>query len=393
VDTRSARFPLMDSVRAIAALSVVAFHAVYQANLLYRDSPLRPLSAHLDVGVPIFYLISGVLLYRPFAQARVDGERVEIAPYAWRRFLRIVPGYWLALTVAALAVPLTYVFSHPLRYYGFAQIYDGATVPGGLAQAWTLCVEMTFYAFLPLWALALRRLRRGVRTELLALAALYAASLAYQLVAVRHADPRQLSGPAGVWLMPLPAQLDQFALGMALAVLSAAPRSAAARARVSRLAVWGWALAAVAFVAVGYAIGLDGRRGEPISGGQWVAQHQLYGLVALGVLVPAVFAEGGLVARVLGHRMLLWLGLVSYGVYLYHVPVFTVLEQKGLIPTTYFPEYVVGGTLLSVALAAASYYALERPALRLKGRVPGRRSARLGAEAAAASAPAAPPPA
>jgi peptidoglycan/LPS O-acetylase OafA/YrhL len=381
----------MDAMRAIAALAVFAFHGIAQANLQYRDDvdPLRALAAHLDVGVSIFFVISGVLLYRPFAAARLRGEPLPaVGAYAWRRFLRIVPGYWVALTAAALIVPLSYVFDHPLRYYGFAQIYDGASVPGGLGQAWTLCVELTFYAFLPLWALLLRRLRGGVRTELLMLAGLYAASVAYQVLALGHADPRQLSGPAGVWLMPLPAQLDVFALGMGLAVLSAAPRHEAAAARLARRAPWGWALAAAAFAAVGLGIGLQGTPREAYSDLQWLGQHQLYALVGVGLLAPAVFGGEGLLHRLLAHRALLWTGLVSYGLYLYHVPVLTLLRQHWLSPTTDFPLFVAAGLAISLALAALSYYLVERPALVLKDRVGGDRR---GQVAGAASAPVAPP--
>lgn len=382
----------MDALRAIAALAVFGFHGVSQANLQYRSDvdPLRALAAHLDVGVSIFFVISGVLLYRPFAAARLRGEPLPaVGAYAWRRFLRIVPGYWVALTLAALILPLSYVFADPLPYYGFAQIYDGETVPKGLGQAWTLAVELSFYAFLPLWALLLRRLRGGVRTELLMLAALYAASVAYQVYALGQADPRQLSGPAGVWLMPLPAQLDVFALGMGLAVLSAAARTEAAAARLARLAPWGWVLAAAAFVTVGLGIGLAGTPREPYSDAQWLGQHQLYALVGVGLVLPAVFDGDARLHRLLAHRWLLWTGLVSYGLYLYHVPVLTLLREHGLSPTTDFPLFVLAGLAISLALAALSYHLVERPALTLKSRVGGRDPS---AEAAAAvSAPSAPP--
>src|SRR3954470_18862544 len=92
------RFPLVDSVRGIAAVSVVAFHTTY--FLTARDTvPGRPL-AHLDSGVAIFFVLTGFLLYRPFVAAslgRAHGIPVRI--FYWRRFLRIVPGYWVALLV------------------------------------------------------------------------------------------------------------------------------------------------------------------------------------------------------------------------------------------------------------------------------------------------------
>ena len=67
------------------------------------ESRWAVLLAHLNVGVALFFLISGFLLYRPYALALVHGsEPPRLAAYAKRRFLRIVPAYWVALTLLAL---------------------------------------------------------------------------------------------------------------------------------------------------------------------------------------------------------------------------------------------------------------------------------------------------
>jgi peptidoglycan/LPS O-acetylase OafA/YrhL len=225
VNARADRFPLFDSLRAIAALSVLAFHVAY-FQLLGSGSPLRAYTAHLDVGVPVFFLISGFLLYRPFVRARLLGvARPPMGVYAWGRFLRIVPAYWVGLTVVAVWFGLSDVFTvrGALTHYGFAQIYDARRTLGGIGQAWTLCVEITFYAFLPLWALLMRaadsgRRRLTLRWELGALGLLWLFSLAYKVWALRHTSPNDLHSPP--YLQPLPNFLDQFAIGMALAVLS-----------------------------------------------------------------------------------------------------------------------------------------------------------------------------
>jgi peptidoglycan/LPS O-acetylase OafA/YrhL len=184
MNARATRFPLFDSLRAIAAISVLAYHAAASSGILATSSPLKPYAGRLDVGVAVFFLISGFLLYRPFAAARLAGDaQPQTGAYAWRRFLRIVPAYWLALTLIALWLGLPRVLtvhSGPL-FYGFAQIYSVPDYARGIGQAWTLCVEMTFYAFLPLWAFAMRRLparasrRAWLTTELAGLAVLAAA--------------------------------------------------------------------------------------------------------------------------------------------------------------------------------------------------------------------------
>lgn len=182
------RFPLFDSLRALAALSVFAVHLPFGYRMA-PGNPLRPYLLNLNVGVAVFFLISGFLLYRPFARARLGGARgPALRPYAVRRLLRIVPAYWVALPCVVLllgpsgeGLTATRVFSaHGVpAYFGFAQVYDSHTLLGGISAAWSLCVELSFYALLPLWALLMLRLpclsaRGFLRSELLGLAVLFA---------------------------------------------------------------------------------------------------------------------------------------------------------------------------------------------------------------------------
>jgi peptidoglycan/LPS O-acetylase OafA/YrhL len=389
MNARAERFPLFDSLRAFAALSVLAFHAAFPAGALTSDSVLRPYLARLDVGVSVFFLVSGFLLYRPFVRARLEGRPLpHVGAYAWRRFLRIVPAYWVALTIVAIWFGLGGVFtaSGIPTYYGFAQIYSASHSFGGIAQAWTLCVEVTFYAMLPLWAVMMRsvvgrwRGFSGVRGELLALAALWCFSLLWKLYALRQVDPTALD--SGPWLQPLPNFLDQFALGMALAVLSVRYRDEeVARPRllsaVERRPWIPWLGAAVAFWAVSTQVGLTGRLFEHTSNFEFLARHELYSLVALGVILPAVFGwqRRDALRRLLGWRPLLFVGLVSYGVYLWQNSVVRKLagaindwlvDTLGLGVELRFLAYFALGSLVTVAIATLSYYLVERPALSLK---------------------------
>src|SRR4051794_11402525 len=156
------RFPAFDGLRAIAAVSVLVVHTAGDAGTMYRPGTAGALLAHLDVGVTIFFLISGFLLYRPFSAARLS-NRPRPSPRRHRapRVLRIVPAYWLALTVLAIYPGLPRMFSNDWWiYYGFLQTYDADTINTGIGQAWTLGVELSFYAMLPLYAAALDRLWR-----------------------------------------------------------------------------------------------------------------------------------------------------------------------------------------------------------------------------------------
>src|SRR5437899_5944375 len=385
MNVRAERFPMFDGLRAIAALSVVGFHAAFFARLGLSNNPLRPYASHLMVGVTIFFLISGFLLYRPFVRTRLAGDPMPgTGAYGWRRFLRIVPAYWVALTVVTiwLALPGVFTLSGVPTYYGFAQIYDAARSPGGISQAWTLCVEVTFYAFLPLWALAMRRLpgrgdvRRMVRQELGALALLCVASVGYKVWALRQTTPISLANTP--YLDPLPNFHDQFALGMGLAVLSVHLQGQGRLPRVLELLrrrpTLPWVLAAVAFWVVSTRIGLTGRLvPTTFPAHAFLERHELYSVIALGVVVPAVFAAPGrgLAGQLLASRVARYLGLVSYSVYLYHFAVIKQVDRwlgAPLDAPTYvrIAVYLALRALGAVVIATVSYYVLERPVLSLK---------------------------
>jgi peptidoglycan/LPS O-acetylase OafA/YrhL len=377
MNVRAGRFPLFDSLRAIAALSVLGFHAGYIA-FYTADTPLRQYTSHLDVGVTVFFLISGFLLYRPFVRARLrDAAPPATGPYAWRRFLRIVPAYWVALTVVTIWLSIDGVFtaSGIPRFYGFAQIYDAKTSLGGIGQAWTLCVEITFYAFLPLWALLMRRVRGGVRAELIALALLWLASLAYKVWALKQTGPTELN--SAPYLQPLPNFLDQFAVGMALAVLSVHVEMSERLPRwveTVRRHDWApWLAAAFVFWIVSTQIGFSGELIQHYSRRMFLGRHELYTLIALGLILPAIFSEPGrgVAGRVLNWRALSYLGLVSFGIYLYHYAVLQQMQDwigpgEGGPLLVRFAIYLVGGVIGATAIASLSYYLVERPSLRLK---------------------------
>src|SRR4051794_34410196 len=162
-------FPAFDGLRAIAALSVVVTHTSFLTGA-NGYTPFGGFYARMDIGVAIFFLISGFLLYRPFAAAHLD-ERPgpAVRPFFRRRALRIFPAYWVALTVVLLVSDGPNAqHTDPgslLRYYSLLHIYSPEHVLGPISQAWSLGTELSFYLFLPLYAafLARRGTTRGQR--------------------------------------------------------------------------------------------------------------------------------------------------------------------------------------------------------------------------------------
>ncbi|MGI8559561.1 MAG: acyltransferase family protein [Solirubrobacteraceae bacterium] len=359
------RFPLFDALRAVAALTVFTGHVVLLTHPFAQSPRLyyRALTAG-QLGVAIFFLISGFLLYRPFLVARRLGHPSSIRDFLRRRVLRIVPAYWVALSLLLLAGLISGVTSHNWwLFYGFAQDYNSTAALQGINVAWTLGAEVGFYLALPIFAMVASRLARGrnhgLRADALLLATLTAASLVYRL--------NFSSSPSDYYkTISLPGMFLWFALGMGLALASVAlearPERSKLLASIAAHPSLLWAAAAVIAV-LSHHFAVDSR-----SNWHSVLAFALRGLAALFVLVPGVFGDtaGGLPRRILRLRSLAWVGLVSYAFYLYH---FTVVREVAKFAATEHwshPFYGVFAVSLggSCAIAAASYYLLERPIMR-----------------------------
>ena len=160
------RITALTGVRALAALTVMGTHAAYGTGLLSAGY-LGLLSARLEVGVAIFFVLSGLLLFRPWVQAAVDGgDAPGVWRYARNRFRRIMPAYLVTVLLVYGVYEVRPVQPNPghtwtglVRNLTLTQIYSDdyftAYLHQGLSQMWSLAVEVAFYAVLPLLALLL----------------------------------------------------------------------------------------------------------------------------------------------------------------------------------------------------------------------------------------------
>jgi peptidoglycan/LPS O-acetylase OafA/YrhL len=370
------RFPLFDSLRGLAVLAVLVWHVFVFTGALDRRWIGDAVSSAGTMGPLLFFVLSGFLLYRPWVAA---SPAPAVGRYFRRRALRILPAYWLALTVLALWPGITGVFTGEWwRYYFFLQLYDSDTVTLGIPVTWTLCVEVTFYLALPLWVAATRRLE--TRGKLTALAGLAVFGAVMQIGAGRETIDDTLA-------QSLLGQSVWFALGMALAVISAAGiRPPAVADHPGRC----WAVALAAFLVLvvlrdqpngffGLIVELERQQPYP----KLLADLALTGVILALIVFPAVWDDPGqLPQRALAWGPLAFVGLISYGVYLWHLTIAELLilpespfhfEASGLnlvndIPQGATPICLVLTIAASGAIAWLSYRYVELPFLRRKER-------------------------
>jgi peptidoglycan/LPS O-acetylase OafA/YrhL len=337
VGSRSTRLPLIDSLRAGAALLIFGYHALFVTGTLSRND----YGWFLNVGVPLFYGISGLLLFKPFSDAIVNGTASpNIRAYGRHRLFRILPAYWLALPIVAVLLGRTaqvFSFEGLVRYFGLTQAYSLDTFVGGIGQAWTLTVEVAFYVFLPFWAWLCARAVRGTvgpegraRRLLMMIAAAVGLSIAWKVGVVLHFGNDIAS--ALVPLTALPAALDQFCVGMAIAVLVSLKKAGVTNRVLTGFAkrpALGVLIALLAYWLIGEIYGIGPLRNHPLGGwgANTILEHEGKALVAGGLLLAGVTAIPGvgLVGHALNWRPLRWVGEVSYGVYLWHLAILTVL--------------------------------------------------------------------
>jgi peptidoglycan/LPS O-acetylase OafA/YrhL len=373
-EQRSAR---VESLRAIAALAVVWGHIVAFGLAL---NPALPSASDLNFieriaygggyGVFFFFALTGYLLFWPFAKRYFgSGDHIDLGRYAVNRALRILPLYYAVVVVVLLFQADNAGFGVWARFLTFTETLSPGTAGRIVGPAWSLVVEVCFYLLLPLLAYGIARLAGGSRRRAAAiLITLGLASLAVRAVTIYAADPVD-----PLWRLNIPATFLFFVPGMLLALL-----------RLS------WEERRPAWL-----------RGPPLQGDLWVlASIPLWALVllvsySLDFLVGAAAflmvgacvlpLRTGPVTNALQWRPLAILGVASYSLYLWHVPVLRAEIDAGV--STSFWVLTAISIPICVAVALASYAVIERPFLRLR-RQWARSSARQEPEACPARVPA-----
>ena len=348
---------------------VLASHAQYLGATRYTG--VAKLAPRLGVGVWIFFAASGYLIAGPFLKALLEGRPTPpVRGYALRRAVRIFPAYWVALA-AILLLAVGSTLAHWWQLPVHALLMQGL-VPGELKNmflvAWSLGVEVIFYVLVPLGAWAVRRvagdgpipLHKLVVGVLVLWCTAVTVSVAVAMAFPQHAG-RAL--PGGVQVLDLVGSLANFCPGM-LVFLALLGREAAnsrwrrGYAAVASLRLPALIIAAALFLA---ATELKSETNHLAA----AVQGPLLG-IASGIVL-ATCLNGSWPRRAVA--VLAPIGLISYGVYLWHWAILLVLVHHGVTmgPGSGSAATIVRiVTLLSLSLPVAllSWLFIERPLLR-----------------------------
>jgi peptidoglycan/LPS O-acetylase OafA/YrhL len=351
------RMASIDGLRAIAALSVFTFHGwlytMSKPNASNRSTVGDYAVHELRLGLVLFFVLTGFLLSRPwFAAALEQRRQPDLRHYLRARVARIAPAYYAALvgSIGLLwglsgtpGVRLPPASELPL-FFVFAQNTSPASIMTLNAPMWSLAVEIGFYALLPALGLLGSRLPPRRRAQALVPLALLAIGLTWNWAIAGQ-------GLGQTFTKTLVSMLPYFAVGM-LAALALHGRDPGPRVRRALIAGGLALVVAHAFVrAAAPAAGVDLAM-------QFSIVRDLPAAAGFALLIAAATAAPR--GRLLGNRVLAGVGAISYGFYLWHVPVLLFLRGHGLLPLD-----PLLGTLValvpSLAVAALSWIALERP--------------------------------
>lgn len=345
---RRDHIPVLDGLRAVAVLLVLYAHLPLETiNGFWKKMETAFQPGWL--GVDLFFVLSGFLITRILLVDRAKGRPLKL--FLFKRVLRIFPIYYLLIVVLLVLEPGPYLWwaagylsNVYVAYFGGEA---GHSTP--LNHAWSLAVEEHFYLVWPVIVMF------APLTLVRWLAQLIGPLVAVVLAALFIGMKWPQAGEAVYYLTP-------FRMLSLLAGAAIAFNEQALRQTVSRPA----ALAVVCFVA-GIAIMVTALA----RGGDWLALAKLIGiaLISCSLLLGGFVLQTTRFAPVLANPVLAYIGKISYGLYLYHFPIYRALEIEPSPHARTDIASFAAGIALTFVVASLSFYLIERPILKYKDKI------------------------
>jgi peptidoglycan/LPS O-acetylase OafA/YrhL len=365
--TTAQRNPGLDTLRALAILFVMPFHI---GALL--PTFIQPVATFGWMGVDLFFVLSGYLIGGQLLRPAQLGKKISLANFYSRRAWRILPAYLvvLALYMVFPAWREAPGLDHAWKFLTFTlNLNIDYANARAFSHAWSLCVEEHFYLVLPLLTIALLR-RPSMRKTAFIAAAVFLGGLALRAFALHHLRTLEPgSGTFDIYYLediyyPTWTRLDGLLFGVLLAATQIFRPSWWQALQRQSLFLFGAAIACIALTIPLFAPRYDNALGLAAAGTLVGFPLLSFGLACL--LVSFVSPHSPLSRRIPGARLI---ATLAFSLYLSHKAVFH-LVQLALPqfcedhPVGVLPIYAIS----AFAVAAALYFAVERPCLKLRDR-------------------------
>lgn len=341
--------PELDGLRGAAILSVMAFHAG------------APFLKGGFIGVDIFFVLSGFLITSLLASEYDRYGSVSLKNFYMKRVLRLAPALILLLLAFCLASFMflsnqkaisNYVDSIISLFYlsNWARAFS-LHPPDFLGHTWSLSIEEQFYIVWPILLLTLLRFSSSRKVVVFFTVSLALLAWAFRVyLHMKGATPERLYNG-------LDTRADALMVGCALGVAYASGFFNKQALKIMPSRILAFIATVSALILLAFSVGANWRA-------PYMYQFAFFAIEILTafIVIDIMANNRSILRRIVATRVLVWVGSISYGLYLWHYPIYRAmfsLELNGLTVITV-------GSLLTFVVAVLSYYLMEKPILKLK---------------------------
>ncbi len=379
------RIPGADGLRALACLLVVWHHTTQRFNPENSAGWIQ--SIHFfgmrgEVGVSLFFVLSGCLLSLPFWNSFVNADRLpSLSKYAINRAARIIPAYWFNLVFCTVVA--IWVFDQNINWWRFISgllfinsYHYSSFFPAELnGPLWSIGLEVSCYLLLPIVLFAIIKTTKSISVAIFGMAIwIFGLQLLNPVIINNFMTDDKLkgwqyglTGGAKQWLpyWNIGSFFTQFLCGSLAALIIITLRSRGTiKSRTFDLLFIIFAIVAIWLVAL---------RLVPGAPDDFTKQPYLapfYAILMAGAIVSAAFSSQ--IYRLLDNKLFSWIAKLSFSIYLWHMFIIVIIERKFLDKYVYYgltdsAQWVFISAIVlmaSILIAATSWRFLESPVLK-----------------------------
>ena len=347
----------IDILRGIAVIAVIIYHFFVILGLSHNN--IFPyIHAFGSIGVPLFFIISGYLIYRSIDRNITEkGIKQGTINYFFHRLFRILPAYYFNLVIVFLMA--SFLLNNDYFYSAsfFRQFFSHLTFTSyfidksagfGINGAyWTLGIEMSWYIFAPLFFIFFKRTRILIFIMLMSFMYTWGISQgffdSFFDLNVEKANYRLL---LTYYTTLLPGQITYFVSGILIYKYAISP-SSSAFARNYLIAIL--LLSLFVWINGHYNIYLN-----------FLLSHLIL-LIVTTLLFILIYTT-----KVKGGAFLEWIGKISYSLYLWHMPILFVMKESHALDYRSLSEATVFFLILLFSISSMSYYFIEEGGFALR---------------------------